>query len=61
MFVNTKRCPVFTEALEQQIYDKHGMPDKDGGHDHVTDAGTYPVARLYPIIKRSAQQQGMRV
>lgn len=61
MFVNTKRCPTFTEALEQQIYDKHGMPDKDGGHDHVTDAGTYPIARLYPIIKRSAQQTGMRI
>lgn len=61
LFVNTRRCPAFTEALEQQVYDKNGMPDKNAGLDHISDAGTYPVARLYPVVKHSAQQQGLRI
>lgn len=39
--VNTDRCPVLTEALEQQAYDKNGEPDKTTGHDHPNDAQGY--------------------
>lgn len=49
--VNTNRCPHLTDGLEQQAYDKNGMPDKSSGIDHVIDAGTYPLAHLFPIIK----------
>lgn len=49
--VNTHRCPHFTETLEQQPFDKNGMPDKSGGLDHMADAGGYPLAMLYPISK----------
>ncbi|WP_028498295.1 terminase large subunit domain-containing protein [Microvirgula aerodenitrificans] len=49
MRVNTHRCPKFTEGLEQQAYDKNGEPDKSSGIDHVNDAGTYPIVRLYPV------------
>lgn len=56
MLVNTKRCPSFTEGLEQQVYDRHGNPDKTSGVDHVNDAGTYPIARLYPIKRRQASR-----
>jgi hypothetical protein len=52
MKVNTRRCPKFTEGLEQQAYDERGEPDKTSGVDHVNDAGTYPIVRLYPIVKR---------
>lgn len=52
LMVNTRRCPKFTEGLEQQIYDKHGEPDKSSGVDHVNDAGTYPIVKLFPIVKR---------
>jgi hypothetical protein len=52
MKVNTRRCPKFTEGLEQQAYDDHGEPDKKSGVDHVNDAGTYPIVRMYPIVKR---------
>jgi hypothetical protein len=52
MKVNTHRCPKFTEGLEQQAYDERGEPDKSSGVDHVNDAGTYPIVRLYPIVKR---------
>lgn len=38
--VNTDQCPVYTEALELQAY-KKGSPDKDGGFDHITEAGGY--------------------
>lgn len=50
--VNTRLCPVYTEALEQQPYDKNGEPDKKTGHDHVNDAGGYPLVKLWPIIRR---------
>jgi hypothetical protein len=53
MKVNIHRCPKFTEGLEQQAYDKNGEPDKKSGVDHVNDAGTYPIVRLWPIIKPS--------
>ncbi|PRP68710.1 terminase [Chromobacterium amazonense] len=55
MKVNTRRCPRFTEGLEQQAYDKNGEPDKTSGVDHVNDAGTYPIVRLYPIKKPDAK------
>lgn len=51
LLVNTNKCPRFTEALEQQVYDDFGMPDKKTGHDHVMDAGGYPIAKRFPIIR----------
>lgn len=39
-FVNTNNCPDYTEGLEKLPY-KKGVPDKESGFDHVTDAGTY--------------------
>ena len=59
--VNTHLCPEFTEALEQQPYDKNGEPDKTTGHDHVNDAGGYPLVKLWPIVKRSATFQKFRM
>jgi hypothetical protein len=53
--VNTHLCPVFTEALEQQPYDKNGEPDKATGHDHVNDAAGYPLVKLWPIVKRQTR------
>lgn len=58
LFVNTHRCPKFTEGLEQQVYDKHGEPDKSAGVDHVNDAGTYPVVKLFPIVKKIIRTGG---
>ncbi len=54
LLVNTNKCPHYTEALEQQVYDKHGAPDKSTGHDHVTDAGGYFIVKRFPIVKKSA-------
>lgn len=56
LLVNTHLCPVYTEALEQQPYDKNGEPDKTTGHDHPNDAGGYPLVNLWPIVKPTAQR-----
>lgn len=49
--VNTRNCPVFTECLEQQVYDKNGEPDKTAGKDHSPDAGGYCLNFRWPIVK----------
>jgi len=51
LLVNTNKCPRFTETLEQQVYDDFGLPDKKSGLDHVGDAGGYPLAKRFPIVK----------
>ena len=38
--INRDNCPVYVEALEQQYY-KNGVPDKQSGFDHITEAGGY--------------------
>lgn len=53
LLVNTDRCPVLTEALEQQPYDEHGEPDKKTGHDHPNDAAGYFIAYRWPVQSRN--------
>lgn len=59
--VNTNRCPQLTDAMEQQAYDKNGMPDKSSGVDHVLDAAGYPLAFLYPIKRTVTSTQTLRL
>lgn len=49
LHINTTTCPRFTQCQERQIYNDKGEPDKKAGFDHANDAGTYPIAYLYPI------------
>lgn len=49
--VNVNACPKYTENLEQQAYDKNGLPDKDSDTDHTNDAGGYFIHSEYGIIK----------
>ena len=61
LLVNTKKCPKFTEALEQLAWDKNGDPEKISGAgtiDDYTDAGTYPIAYRHPI-NATIQRVGM--
>lgn len=56
LFVNDRECPHYAEALENQAYDENGLPEKGlGKMDDITDAGSYPIAKLFPIRKRSTQ------
>lgn len=47
--VNTKTCPTYTMALEQQVYDKFGQPDKAHDQDHPNDASGYFVHWKFPV------------
>lgn len=55
--INTNTCPELTEGLEQQIYDKQGMPDKAAGVDHLNDAFGYMISQKYPITKPATKLQ----
>jgi hypothetical protein len=48
-FVNPKKCPKFTEALEVQAYNDRGEPDKSSGHDHPLDAAGYFAHYNFPV------------
>jgi hypothetical protein len=56
LLVNTRTCPTYTEALEQQAYDKNGEPDKTTGHDHPNDAGGYFLCHEWPVVARNLQR-----
>lgn len=60
--VNVKRCPVYTESLEQQVWDaKTGEPDKKSGKDHPNDAGGYYILKQFPIIKPTGTVTKLRI
>lgn len=50
-FVNTNLCQGTTEALEQQVYNKQGEPDKSHDNDHPNDALGYYINSRMPIIR----------
>ena len=53
--INSERCPDLIDGLEQQAYDKNGMPDKTSGVDHVLDAIGYFIHWHYPVNKPQIQ------
>lgn len=59
--VNVDRCPHLVESLEKQAYDKNGEPDKSSGFDHIIDAATYFIAYRYPIVRRVATVESLRM
>jgi hypothetical protein len=52
--INYKTCPDVAAGLEQQVYDKTGMPDKSGGHDHILDGCGYYIDREFGIVRPRA-------
>lgn len=46
--VNTRMCPFYTQALEEQAWVK-GEPDKSNNIDHCLDAAGYFVHWNYPL------------
>lgn len=51
LYIHTGNCRNLVECLEQQAYDKNGVPDKQSGHDHANDALGYFVYYTMPIVK----------
>lgn len=52
--INTKKCKQYTEALEQQVYDKFGQPDKAHDKDHPNDAGGYFITYKFPVRRHQS-------
>ena len=59
-FVNTSKCPNFTEQLEKQVYDDNSVPIKDGKED-INDAAGYLINRVFGLAKPSTVIGRMRV
>lgn len=57
-FVNELACPTYSRALQYQVYDDKGEPDKSSGFDHANDAGGYYIEYNFPII-REAEAAGV--
>tara|TARA_R110002020_G_scaffold62613_1_gene167341 strand:+ start:11384 stop:12631 length:1248 start_codon:yes stop_codon:yes gene_type:complete len=57
--VNTQQCPMTTEALEMQAYNKQGEPDKQGGFDHPNDALGYSVVHKFGHTRTAVTLGGL--
>jgi len=57
LFVNTEKCPIFTESLERQNYNEKNEPDKKSGFDHINDAAGYFIYSKFPIRRPSGVRQ----
>ena len=55
--VNTNKCPLYTDALEQQVYNEQGKPDKTSDTDHPNDAGGYYIHRMFNIKRNTKQHR----
>ncbi|MEI2416205.1 terminase family protein [Orrella sp. JC864] len=60
LMVNIARCPRLTQALERQVYDEDGNPDKSLGFDHPNDAIGYFITKRWPVVERSMTVQHIR-
>jgi len=61
LHINSGKCPVVANCLEQQSYGANGEPDKTAGHDHMNDALGYFVAYEYPVVKPTMTVSGTGV
>jgi len=59
--VNADLAPTYADHLEQQVWADNGEPDKKSGNDHTNDAGGYFIVKDFPIIKRLALVQPLRI
>ena len=55
LWVNSVTCPEVAASLEQQAYDKNGVPDKSTGLDHLNDAAGYAIVYEMPVRKPVAK------
>ena len=58
--VNVNKAPHVADTLEQQVYGKNGLPDKEGGLDHMGDGAGYYIHRVFPIVSHAAASKAAR-
>lgn len=61
LLINIDKCPKLVLCLERQIYNDRGEPDKKADFDHGNDALGYYAAKRFPIVKRAASVQQLRI
>lgn len=59
--VNADKCPLYADALEQQVWAVSGEPDKQAGVDHPNDAAGYFIHGTYPINRPVVLSQPLRM
>lgn len=59
--VNDALAPTYAECLEQQVWSDSGEPDKTSDNDHPNDAAGYFIHRDYPVVKRIASVESLRM
>ena len=59
--VNIEKCSSFATALEQQVYDDNGKPEKHATDnvDDINDAAGYYVFRVHPVLRRGGHELKM--
>lgn len=57
VWINDTACKSLAEALEQQAYDKNGMPDKSSGLDHHPDALGYLIHERMPVLRPTTTER----
>ncbi|MEQ5768142.1 terminase large subunit [Halomonas sp. H33-56] len=58
--VNPYACPAYTDALEQQAWNKQGEPDKENDKDHPNDAAGYFIVKDYLVNKPKVGMKRIR-
>lgn len=56
----SKECSSTIESLEQQVYDRDGVPDKSNDLDHCADAFGYFVCKALPVATSQARFKAVR-
>lgn len=54
--INTTKCPIYTQCLIQQGYDRNGDPDKSNDLDHSNDAAGYFINMRFPIKSKATMR-----
>lgn len=52
-------CITVIESLEQQAYDKDGMPEKQSNHDHTNDCVGYFINKIMPVATSIMRYQSV--
>jgi hypothetical protein len=60
--INPKTCPFLVKCLDSLCFvEGSNLPDKSKGYDHITDAYSYDVLAVFPIVHDTVSQSTVSV